>query len=61
MYLPRRCLNGHFGSQYLAKNDEQLALICCGACAYLAALLLVQPEEDILLTIKIPKRRSKVT
>ena len=30
-----------YGSEYFARNDQQLALIFCGACAYLACLLLV--------------------
>ena len=30
-----------YGSQYFARNDEQLAIIFCGGCAYLASLLLV--------------------
>ena len=29
------------GSEYFARNDQQLALIFCGACAYLACLVLV--------------------
>ena len=30
-----------YGSEYFAQNDQQLAILCCGACAYLASLLLV--------------------
>ena len=30
-----------YGSEYFARNDEQLAIIFCGACAYFASLLLV--------------------
>ena len=29
------------GSEYFARNDEQLALVFCGACAYLSCLLVV--------------------
>ena len=29
------------GSEYFARNDEQLALVFCGACAYLVCLLVV--------------------
>ena len=30
-----------YGSEYFARNDEQLAIIFCSACAYFASLLLV--------------------
>ena len=30
-----------YGSEYFAQNDQQLAILFCGACAYLASLLLV--------------------
>ncbi len=30
-----------YGSEYFARNDQQLALVFCGACAYLASLLVI--------------------
>jgi len=43
-----------YGSQYFARNDEQLAIIFCGACAYLASLLIVGFFFALVAQIKTP-------
>ena len=42
------------GAEYFAKNDKQLALICCGACAYGASLLLVSFFFALVAQVKTP-------
>ena len=43
-----------YGSEYFARNDEQLAIIFCGACAYFACLLLVAFFFAFVAQIKTP-------
>ena len=43
-----------YGSQYFARNDEQLAIIFCGACAYLTCLILVAFFFAFVAQIKTP-------
>ena len=43
-----------YGSEYFARNDQQLALIFCGACAYLACLLLVGFCFAFVAQVKTP-------
>ena len=43
-----------YGSQYFARSDEQLAIIFCGGCAYLACLLLVGFFFAFVAQIKTP-------
>ena len=43
-----------YGSEYFARNDEQLAIIFCGACAYSASLLLVAFFFAFVAQIKTP-------
>ena len=43
-----------YGSEYFARNDQQLALVFCGACAYLACLMLVGCYFAFVAQIKTP-------
>ena len=43
-----------YGSEYFARNDQELAIIFCGACAYLASLLLVAFFFAFVAQIKTP-------
>ena len=42
------------GSEYFARNDQQLAIVFCGACAYLACLLLVGFCFAFVAQVKTP-------
>jgi len=42
------------GGQYLARNDEQLAILLCGGCAYLVCLLMVGFSFAFVAQIKTP-------
>ena len=43
-----------YGSAYFARNDEQLAIVFCGACSYLICLLLVAFFFAFVAQIKTP-------
>ena len=43
-----------FGAEYFAPNDRQLAILCCGACAYGASLLLTAFFFAFVAQIKTP-------
>ena len=43
-----------YGSEYFAQNDQQLAILFCGACAYFASLLLVAFFFACLAQFKTP-------
>ena len=43
-----------YGSQYFARNDQQLAIVFCGACAYLTSLVIVAFFFAFVAQIKTP-------
>jgi hypothetical protein len=43
-----------YGSEYFARSDEQLAILFCGACAYIACLLLVSFFFAFVAQVKTP-------
>ncbi len=44
----------YYGSLYFARNDQQLAILFCGACAYLVSLLIVAFFFAFVAQIKTP-------